>query len=291
MKKISLTLFILLSLFIFSDGYGQELALLDPVAVDDNVVSQRYDGLRIEINVAARKLRLYDHGDQLVKTYRIAVGSAKYKTPIGPKVLDQIVWNPWWIPPKSGWAKNSKPTPPGYKNPLGPVKMRIGPAILIHGTNAPNSIGRPASHGCMRMNSSDAVELAWYIQQRLSSQNDPSYLAMYKKHRSRTVYVSLSQSVPVNVVYRLAEVQDGKLHVYQDIYWRGGNKQDQIHTALMKNGVSASEVNLSYIQNLARKGSHRDMVIDLAAPKSPKPSSYDKAIACKNPKNGRCDNI
>jgi hypothetical protein len=50
--------------------------------------------------------------------------------------------------------------PPGPKNPLGTHAMRLGArSYLIHGTNNPNSIGKRASSGCMRMRPETIKEL------------------------------------------------------------------------------------------------------------------------------------
>src|SRR5687767_8534783 len=69
-----------------------------------------YIGPKIFINIAARKLSLFE-GSTLVKTYPIAVGSPGHKTPVGEREMKQIVWNPWWLPPDSPWAAGAKDTP------------------------------------------------------------------------------------------------------------------------------------------------------------------------------------
>jgi lipoprotein-anchoring transpeptidase ErfK/SrfK len=60
--------------------------------------------------------------------------------------------NPWWIPPKSGWAQNLQPIPPGPGNPLGTRWMGLSsPGVGIHGTPDATSVGYSRSHGCIRM--------------------------------------------------------------------------------------------------------------------------------------------
>jgi lipoprotein-anchoring transpeptidase ErfK/SrfK len=50
--------------------------------------------------------------------------------------------------------------PPGVSNPLGTRWMGTSaPAIGIHGTPLPGSIGSAASHGCIRMRIPDAEYL------------------------------------------------------------------------------------------------------------------------------------
>lgn len=224
-----------------------------------------YKGPKIKVNVAARQLKLYDHGDKLIKTYDVAVGSGRFPTPLGPREMDQIVWNPWWLPPKSDWAKNDKPTPPGPRNPLGPVKMRLGSAILVHGTNKPQSVGRAASHGCMRMLSEEVPELAWYIQQRNSSHSGVELRDQYAKHRGRSFYVQLDQKVPIEIEYEIAEVLDGQLHVYQDIYGRVRDKLSMIEGLLLEEGLDLKDLDLDPVKTQIRESKNReDLVFEVA---------------------------
>lgn len=224
-----------------------------------------YKGPKIKINVAGRKLKLYDHGDQLIKTYDVAVGSGRFPTPLGPREMDQIVWNPWWLPPPSPWAANDKPTPPGPRNPLGPVKMRLGSAILIHGTNKPQSVGHAASHGCMRMRSEEAQDLAWYIQSHASSHGDPALKEQYGKQRGRSFYVQLEQNVPVELYYDVAELSEGKLHVYQDVYWRVRDKMNAVRQKLEAEGFKMDSLDLKQVEEQIKSNKNRlDLEFEVA---------------------------
>lgn len=239
---------------------------LATASVTESIPVPEYNGPKIRVNVAARKLYLYDHGDKLVKTYDVAVGSGRFPTPLGSREMDQIVWNPWWLPPPSEWAKNDKPTPPGPRNPLGPVKMRLGSAILIHGTNKPQSVGHAASHGCMRMRSEEAPELAWYIQKRSSSQGDENLRAGYDKQRGRSFYVMLSQNVPVEIMYDVAEVENGQVHVYQDVYGRVRDKLGAVRAKLESSGVDIADLDFKVIEDKIREAKNReDLVFEVAS--------------------------
>src|SRR6266567_7142345 len=46
----------------------------------------------ITVNIAARRLYLYDERAALVQTYPVAVGSPRYRTPIQAQALRTIVW-------------------------------------------------------------------------------------------------------------------------------------------------------------------------------------------------------
>ena len=49
--------------------------------------------------------------------------------------------------------------PPGESNPLGPRWVGFNKkGYGIHGTNAPRSIGKAASHGCIRMRNRDILQ-------------------------------------------------------------------------------------------------------------------------------------
>lgn len=217
-----------------------------------------YEGPRIVVNLPARQLYLYDKDHQLVKTYPIAIGMNRYPTPIGPREMHQIVWNPWWLPPKGrDWTKNAKDTPPGPHNPLGPVKMNLGNAILFHGTNKPYSIGHLQSHACMRMYSEDARELARHLQERVTDQNDPALFEKYQKHNRSSFYVNLTQKVPVDIVYEIAQVRDGRLYVYQDVYWRVRNKREVIESKLVSAGYKPEKFDWNYLEGQIKESKNR----------------------------------
>ncbi|TJY41844.1 L,D-transpeptidase [Cohnella pontilimi] len=95
---------------------------------------------RIDVNLSARKLRLYD-GDTLVRTYPVGIGTIATATPSGQLHIVNKVPNPGG-PFGAYWLGLSKP--------------HYG----IHGTNDPSSIGKRVSHGCIRMHNRDVTELA-----------------------------------------------------------------------------------------------------------------------------------
>ena len=55
--------------------------------------------------------------------------------------------------------------PPGgtnarrYKEILGTHRLNLGDGYALHGTNAPSSIGRSVSHGCVRLRNEDIETL------------------------------------------------------------------------------------------------------------------------------------
>jgi lipoprotein-anchoring transpeptidase ErfK/SrfK len=114
----------------------------------------------VRIDLSERKLYLYSGDDQVVKTYRVAVGMPGHPTPTGAFRIITKQKNPTWNPPDSAWAAGMGPVPPGPGNPLGTRWMGLNsPGIGIHGTPAPSSIGTAASHGCIRMRIPEAEDL------------------------------------------------------------------------------------------------------------------------------------
>ena len=72
--------------------------------------------------------------------------------------------DPSWIPPAN--MRREKPRLPPFvpggspQNPMGVAAMTLsGGELAIHGTNAPNSIGRFAPDGCIRMFNEDITDL------------------------------------------------------------------------------------------------------------------------------------
>lgn len=107
---------------------------------------------RIVISIPDRKLALMS-GDQVMKIYDVAVGKASTPSPEGEFRIINHIPNPAWYQP-------GKVVAPGAGNPLGSRWMGLSAkGYGIHGTNAPRSIGKAASHGCIRMRAGDLEEL------------------------------------------------------------------------------------------------------------------------------------
>ena len=114
----------------------------------------------ILIRRGERRLHHYV-GGEIARTYPIAVGKAGYATPAGVFSVTAKRRNPSWGNPGSAWARGMpKVIPPGPRNPLGTRAINISArGIRIHGTPDAGSIGRAASHGCIRMLRHDVEEL------------------------------------------------------------------------------------------------------------------------------------
>ena len=87
--------------------------------------------------------------------YAVAVGTPENQW-TGQSFVGSKAVNPTWTPPdRPGFTM-----PGGGNNPLGARALYLGwTNYRIHGTNAPGSIGSPASHGCVRMFNPDVIDL------------------------------------------------------------------------------------------------------------------------------------
>jgi lipoprotein-anchoring transpeptidase ErfK/SrfK len=132
-------------------------AILERTADRAELPTRRYRpertgvGFSVVIDRDAFDLRLY-RGEDLVRTLKVGVGMPSHPTPVGEFRVVNMERNPTWNPPDSRWAEGIGPIPPGPENPLGTRWIGISsPAIGLHGTPAPETVGRRSSHGCIRL--------------------------------------------------------------------------------------------------------------------------------------------
>lgn len=197
-------------------------------------------GLRIELNIPTLRIEVFD-GGRLLKTYPVAVGQLGHDTPTGTFRISRAEWNPSWRPPQREWTRGKRYTPPGPDNPMGRVKMFFSPLYYIHGTPDEESLGTPASHGCVRMLNDDAIELATLLHEE-ASPTIPAEQIDRILAQSRTTRVSrLQDSVTLIVRYQPVVVEGEDLSVYPDIYRRGIHTE-AVYQALLAGGYDVSGV-------------------------------------------------
>ena len=127
-------------------------AVLAFTATDAAAEERRQAQQRIVVSIPDRKLVLLD-GDRVVKSYDVAVGKVSTPTPEGEFQIINHIQNPTYY--GTGVVIG-----PGNGNPLGTRWMGLSAkGYGIHGTNVPSSIGKAASHGCIRMRQQDLEEL------------------------------------------------------------------------------------------------------------------------------------
>ncbi len=123
----------------------------------------------IHINIKECYLELRD-GDRLVAAFPVTPGSGTIPTPVGEwKILGKALFPEFrWDKEMLMHGKRSKDAyelPPGPNSPVGIAWIALNkPGIGLHGTNNPETIGRAASHGCVRLANWDAFKLYNMVQ-------------------------------------------------------------------------------------------------------------------------------
>lgn len=121
-----------------------------------------YEPGTIVIKTSERRL-YYVLKDGQTISYPVAVGKAG-KTWTGVARIEGKFVKPAWSPPDD--IRRDNPNVPEVipggtpQNPMGAAAMTLDYGqYAIHGTNAPSSIGRFASYGCIRMFNQDILDL------------------------------------------------------------------------------------------------------------------------------------
>jgi murein L,D-transpeptidase YcbB/YkuD len=139
-----LTVFLILSLAVALAGLDwldeKELA-----AIPGQPSTAPTGDVSLVVTIPERILTVYSDG-QPYKQYRVAVGKDSTPTPVGEW---KVVWKDY------NWGTGFGSRWMGLNVPWG--------IYGIHGTNKPWSIGRYASHGCIRMRNRDVEELFEWV--------------------------------------------------------------------------------------------------------------------------------
>jgi lipoprotein-anchoring transpeptidase ErfK/SrfK len=175
------------------------LRTLQPT-VDDLAARDSLD-VRVEVDLAARRVRVLDAFSDTLAQHDIAIGSKEWPTRTGEWTISQVVLNPEWIPPtQESWAKEEKGSQPGDPdNPLGHAQLVYDLPRSIHGTNAPASIGKAVSHGSIRARNESVLALAELLLQRTGVQRADSIVQEAQRDRTTKRVIDLPQLVPIRV--------------------------------------------------------------------------------------------
>jgi L,D-transpeptidase ErfK/SrfK len=147
----------------------------------------------------------------------LAIGDELDPSLIGRYRVGRKRANPVWHVPASIRAERPElpaEVPPGPENPLGPYWLTIGQTSYgLHGTNNRWSIGREATHGCLRLYN-DVVE------------------RLFERTRTGT---------PIQIVYQTVKlgVQDGIVYVeaHPDRYRRDPDRVERALAQLEPHGL------------------------------------------------------
>src|SRR5438552_3587993 len=197
---------------------------------------------RIVVNIPAFRMDVFENGS-LIKSYKIGIGYPQFPLPIGLRKAQLIIFNPTWTPPDSPWVDSMSVTPgevigAGSKqNPLGPIKIPIGSPSLIHGGKPLAKIGTFASHGCVGMTNAQVKDFAKVLAQASQTVLTEETMSAYLKKRTKTRTVKLDQLVPVELRYETIVFEEGKLHIYRDVYDQNTNTEENLRAVFAAHGA------------------------------------------------------
>jgi lipoprotein-anchoring transpeptidase ErfK/SrfK len=113
--------------------------------------------VRLLLSLGERRVFVY-RGEVMEVSYPVAIGRPGWETPTGEFAVFSQVVNPGWTNPLT-----NEVSPPGPDNPLGERWIAFwtdGTNVIgFHGTPNRESVGKAASHGCIRMYNEDVREL------------------------------------------------------------------------------------------------------------------------------------
>jgi lipoprotein-anchoring transpeptidase ErfK/SrfK len=152
------------------------------VSVASQVQAPVLSGRLIVVSIPDRKLVLMEDG-AVKQVYPVAVGKPSTPSPAGQFTIVRRVSDPTY-------SHHGKVVAPGPKSPVGSRWMGLSAkGYGIHGTNEPGSIGKAASHGCIRMGKANLEELYSLVQVGDS-------VEIHAQHDA-TVTMALGEAMPV----------------------------------------------------------------------------------------------
>ena len=224
---------------------------------------------RVVVNIPAFRMDLFQDGS-LVKSYQVGIGYPEFPLPQGLRKASTIIFNPTWTPPDSPWVAKMKNITPGETveagsklNPLGPIKIPIGLPSLIHGGKAPAKIGKFASHGCVGLTNNQVKDFALLLSKASGTELSDTTLAGYLQDKEETKTVKLNETVPVELRYETIVLEDGKLHIYKDVYAQNTNTEENLRKVLEAHGARFEDLSeqqrtevLNALNSMSAKDGH-----------------------------------
>jgi lipoprotein-anchoring transpeptidase ErfK/SrfK len=219
-----------------------------PVSNDGAVPNQVPTDSRVVVNAPAYRMDVFEAG-RLIKSYKIGIGYPQFPLPTGRRKARTIIFNPTWTPPDEPWVAKMKDVSAGEKveagsklNPLGPIKIPIGGPSLIHGGKPVAKLGTFASHGCVGLTTPQVHDFAKVLAQLGGVHLTDTDIAAYERDKTETKQVKLVNAIPVELRYETIVVEDGKLHIYRDVYDQDTNTEENLRAVLEANGVRLEDL-------------------------------------------------
>jgi lipoprotein-anchoring transpeptidase ErfK/SrfK len=147
---------------------------------------------RVLVSIPDRKLAVVE-GDKMIRIFPVAVGARVSPSPAGEFQIVNRISNPTYYHP-------GVVIPAGASSPIGTRWIGMNKkGYGIHGTNEPRSIGKAASHGCIRLRNRDMEQLFAMLRVGDSVQiralRDPETVALFGGASTQAV-VATTQPLP-----------------------------------------------------------------------------------------------
>ena len=145
------------------------------------------------ISIPHRQLVVLESGE-IVARFPIAVGASANPSPSGQFVVANRLENPTYYHP-------GVVIPPGPENPIGPRWIGLDKkGFGIHGTNVPSSIGKAASHGCIRLRNLDIEKLFTLVAVgdtvEIRAENDSQLARLFGSPTNQQTVIAEAQPAP-----------------------------------------------------------------------------------------------
>jgi len=222
-----------------------------PLWISDRHIVPRRRPDSIVIDLANRTLYWFVHG-ALKARFPVGIGRLGWATPPGHyRIVGRRVDPVWHVPVsvqdemRAHGEKVETVVAAGPENPLGKYWMQLSVAGYgLHGTNAPGSVGKYATHGCLRLLTDDIERL----------------------------YREVADGTSVEVVHepvKLARNSSGRvyLEVHRDVYHRTGADLPDALAAIDAAGLNGM-VDLSHVTEVVARawGTPEDVTPNPGAP-------------------------
>ena len=124
---------------------------------------------KVVVDKSDRHVRVFDAAGKLLAQFPATLGSEHDPLPLGQwQIRSVATLPPFNYDPELFWDADASDVkaklPPGPNGPVGVVWIDLSKEHYgIHGTPEPETVGRTASHGCIRLTNWDAAKLAQMV--------------------------------------------------------------------------------------------------------------------------------
>ena len=193
------------------------------------------------VNIPAYRMDVFQDGS-LVKSYKIGIGYPEFPLPTGLRKAQSIIFNPTWTPPDEPWVAKMKNVAVGERSGRQQVnpwvhKDSIVPIAYSGGNRRPSGDWLRRTAGRMRRRRSRIFTGLRKRRNRNSLSYDHSHFK-----ETKTQVVKLDKAVPVELRYETIVVEDGKLHIYRDVYDQDTNTEENLRKVLEANGIQFEDL-------------------------------------------------